>query len=84
MAQHRPKACSPRTLSELQTVFDAVWAQLERERSNLTFPWAIEASRFIIARLVLEHLDDAKDKDRIKQTVLQRLADSRVDMESST
>jgi hypothetical protein len=74
MAQNRPDACSPQTLSELQRVFDAIWAQLELERSKLTFPWAIEASRFAIARLVLEHLDNSSDSNRITEVVLQKLA----------
>ncbi len=73
VTQNRPNACSPQTLSELQKVFDAIWAELERERSRLTFPWAIEAGRFTIARLVLEHLDDSTDRDRIKEVVLQKL-----------
>jgi hypothetical protein len=74
MSQTRPDACSPQTLSELQGVFDAIWDQLERERSRLTFPWAIEASRFAIARLVLEHLDTSQNRDGIKEVVLQELA----------
>ena len=76
MSQNQLGACSPQTLSKLQTVFDAIWAQLEHERSKLTFPWAIEASRFTIARMVLEHLDDSKDGERIKKVVLRRLAEN--------
>ena len=60
----------PMMLSELQAVFDAIWKQLVCERSKLTFPWAVEASRFTIARLVLEHMDDSKDVARIKQDIL--------------
>lgn len=55
-------------------MFDAIWAQLELDRSKLTFPWAIEASRFAIARLVLEHLDDSSDLNRITEVVLQKIA----------
>jgi hypothetical protein len=42
-------------------VFDAIWQRLESQRSPLTFPWAIEATRFTLAQLVLEYLDDSKD-----------------------
>lgn len=73
-SQNKLAACSPQTLSELQVVFDAIWQQLLSERSRLTFPWAVEASRFTIARLVLEHLNDSKDVARIKQDILIRLA----------
>ena len=46
------------------------------ELEQLTFPWAIEASRFTIARMVLEHLDDSKDSERIKKVVLRCLAEN--------
>ena len=74
LVQTWPESCSPQTLSSLQEVFDAIWHWLEREKSALTFPWAIEASRFTIAQLVLEHLDDPNDIERIKREVMQRLS----------
>jgi hypothetical protein len=57
----------------LQKVFDDIWLKLERQNSPLTFPWAIEASRFTLARLVLEHWRKAKDADKIRREVLERM-----------
>ena len=71
--QIRPTSCSPETLRRLQTIFDAVWHEMERQKGKRTFPWAIEATRFTIARLVLEHVNDRRNSDQIKREVLKDL-----------
>jgi hypothetical protein len=71
--QIRPSSCSPETLRQLQNIFDAVWRELEQQKGRDTFPWAIEATRFTIARLVLEHVNDLRNPVRIKRQVLREL-----------
>jgi hypothetical protein len=65
--------CSPERLRRMQQVFDAVWRELKNQKSLHTFPWAIEATRFTIARLVLEHGGDLTNVDLVKQDVLDSL-----------
>ena len=71
--QIRPTSCSPETLHRLQTIFDAVWHEVEQQKGKCTFPWAIEATRFTLARLVLEHVNDLRNPDQIKRAVLKDL-----------
>lgn len=71
--QIQPIACSPETLRRLQTIFDAVWHAVEQQKGKRTFPWAIEATRFTIARLVLEHVNDLRNAEQIKREVLKDL-----------
>ena len=71
--QIRASSCSPETLHRLQKIFDAVWLELKRQKSPHTFPWAIEATRYSIARLVLAHVNDLKDADQIEREVLASL-----------
>ena len=71
--QIRASSCNPETLHQLQNIFDAVWRELEQQKGSHTFPWAIEATRFNIARLVLEHVNDLGNPDRIKREVLRDL-----------
>ena len=73
------RACSPEALHRLQSIFDAVWRELERQKGKHTFPWAIEATRFTIARLVLKHVRDLRNPDQIQRDVmrdLERIGDS--------
>lgn len=76
MTQLHPGSCSPQALRRMQTIFDAVWLELERRRSPLTFPWAVEATRFTIARLVLGHVNALDDVERVKREVLQSITNS--------
>jgi hypothetical protein len=71
--QTRASACNPQTLRRLQTIFDAVWRELEKQKGPHTFPWAIEATRFNVARQVLGHVTDRRDPERIKQEVLESI-----------
>jgi hypothetical protein len=71
--QIRPSSCSPETLRRLQRIFDAVWREVKQQKGNRTFPWAIEATRFAIARLVLEHGRDLRNPAQIKREVLSDL-----------
>jgi len=65
--------CGPETLRRLQKVFDAVWLELEQQKSSHTFPWAVEATRYTIAQLVLQHSTTERDAEHIKSKVLQTL-----------
>jgi hypothetical protein len=71
--QIRATSCSPETLRRLQRIFDVVWHEVEQQRGKRTFPWAIEATRFTIARLVLEHGCDLRNPAHIKREVLRDL-----------
>jgi hypothetical protein len=71
--QIQPSSCSPETIRRLQNIFDAVWRELEQQKGKHTFPWAIEATRFTIARLVLEHTGDPRTPTQIKREVLRNL-----------
>lgn len=71
--QIRPTSCSPETLRRLQTIFDAVWNEVEQQKGKRTFPWAIEATRFTIAHLVFAHVNDRRNSDQIKHDVLRDL-----------
>jgi len=73
--QIHPGACSPETLYKLQVIFDAVWRDLERRKSSHTFPWAIQATRYTVARRILQHVNDMNmDAEGIKRDVLQSFA----------
>jgi hypothetical protein len=72
--QNHAGSCSSETLARLQRVFDAVWLELEAKKSPHTFPWTVEASRYTIARLVLQHVNNVENAEHIKQEVLQTLA----------
>jgi hypothetical protein len=74
--QTRASACNPQTLRRLQSIFDAVWRELEKQKGLHTFPWAIEATRFNVARQVLGHMTDRRDPERIKQEVLESITNS--------
>lgn len=74
--QLRANSCSPETLGRLQNIFDAVWLELEQQRSRHTFPWAVEAARFTVARLVLAHVNDLHNLEQIKQDVLKGVENS--------
>jgi hypothetical protein len=69
--QNSASACSPETIGRLQEIFDAVWLALGQQKSPHTFPWAIEATRFTVARLVLEHVNDLQHPERIIREVLE-------------
>lgn len=69
----RATSYSPETLVRLQRIFDAVWREVERQKGKGTFPWDIEATRFTIARLVLEHGRDQRNPAQIKREVLRGL-----------
>jgi hypothetical protein len=73
LMQSHAGSCSPEALGRLQKVFDAVWLELEQQKSSHTFPWAIEATRYTIAQLVLQHATNEKDAEHIKSKVLQTL-----------
>jgi hypothetical protein len=45
-------------------------------REAHTFPWAVEAARFTVARLVLVHVNDLHDPDQIKRDVLKGVENS--------
>jgi hypothetical protein len=72
--QTTAKSCSPETLRRLQTIFNAVWRKLEQQQGSHTFPWAIEATRFTIAHLILERVNDLRDAARIEREVLASIA----------
>jgi hypothetical protein len=66
----RATSCSPETLARLQRIFDAVWREVEQQKGKRIFPWDIEATRFTIARLVLEHGRDLRNPAQIKREAL--------------
>jgi hypothetical protein len=47
--------CSAVTFRRLQSIFDLAWLQVEQKGGRSTFPWAIEASRYMLAQLVLAY-----------------------------
>lgn len=69
-------ACSPDTLRRLQIIFDTAWLQLKHKRDRHTFPWAIEASRYALAQLVLAHAKDYRHIEEIVEEVLYTLEGS--------
>lgn len=69
----KTSAYGPERLHRLQRIFDAVWHDLKQRKSPHTFPWAVETTRFRIARLVLDHGGNFENMDRIKRRVLQSL-----------
>jgi hypothetical protein len=71
--QSHAGSCSPEALARLQRIFDAIWLELEAKKSPHTFPWAVEAARYTIARLVLQHVNNVKDAEHIKREVLRTL-----------
>jgi hypothetical protein len=72
--QNHPGACSPEMLRSLQGIFDAIWLELESKHSRHTFPWDIQAARFLVAHYLLDHINETKlDADRVKRDVLIRL-----------
>ena len=73
IVQKSASACSPETIGRLQEIFDAVWHELSQQKSGHTFPWAIEASRYTVAHLVLKHVNELQDADEIKRVVLASL-----------
>jgi hypothetical protein len=73
-----PVPLTPEALSRLQNLFDDIWLDLEREKSPHTFPWSVEASRFALARLLLECFDSAKELEQIKIEVLERIKSNSV------
>lgn len=68
--------CSTDTLRRLQSIFDMAWLQLEQKGGRSTFPWAIEASRYTLAQLVLAHSRDYRQVDEIVQEVVDALEES--------
>jgi hypothetical protein len=55
------------------------WLQLEQKGGRGTFPWAIEASRYTLAQLVLAHSRDYRRVDEIVQDVVDALEESIVE-----
>ena len=72
----RGQAISTETLQRLQAVYDAAWKQLLRQKSKHTFPWAIESTRFLLARVVLEHAHDYREQADIVDDVVERIETS--------
>jgi hypothetical protein len=68
--------CSADTLRRLQSIFDRAWRQLEQKGGRSTFPWAIEASRYTLAQLVLAHSRDYRHVEEIVQEVIDSLEES--------
>jgi hypothetical protein len=68
--QPRASVCSPQTLLRLQNIFDAAWLQLMQKKGKHSFPWSAEASRYMLAQLVLAHSRDKRHIDEIVQEVL--------------
>jgi hypothetical protein len=68
--------CSADTLRRLQSVFDMAWLQLEGKGGRSTFPWAIEASRYTLAKLVLAHSRDYRQVEEIARDVVDALEES--------
>ena len=73
--QNQASSCSPETLRRMQSIFDDVWRELERQHSPHTFPWFIEAARYVIAQMVLENIENLRDPQRIKREVLKKMTD---------
>ena len=71
--------CSADTLRRLQSIFDMAWLHLEQKGGRSTFPWAIEASRYTLAQLVLAHSRDYRHVDEIVQDVVDALEESLVE-----
>ena len=72
--QNHPGACSPEKLGSLQQIFDEIWLELESKHSKHTFPWDIQATRFLVAHYLLDYINETKpDVDRVKRDVLIRL-----------
>jgi len=69
----RATSYSPETLVRLQRIFDVVWREVEQQKGRRTFSWDIEATRFTIARLVLEHGRDERNPAQITRQVLSDL-----------
>ena len=65
--------CSADTLRRLQSIFDMAWLQLEQKGGGSTFPWAIEATRYTLAQLVLAHSRDYRHIEEIVKEVVDAL-----------
>ena len=71
--QSRSHAITTETLRRMDDIFEAAWQELLRRRSRHTFPWTIESTRFLLARVVLEHARDYRDEGEIIDDVVERI-----------
>jgi hypothetical protein len=71
--QSRGHAINADTLHRLQDIYEAAWDQLLRRKSRHTFPWAAESTRFLLARVVLEHARDYRNPIDIVKDVVERI-----------
>jgi hypothetical protein len=71
--QSRGHAINTETIRRLQDIYEAAWSELVHRRSPHTFPWAAESTRFLLARVVLEHSRDYRDEAEIVADVVERI-----------
>jgi hypothetical protein len=71
--QSRGQAINTETLRRLQAVYDAAWEQLLHRKSKHTFPWAIESTRFLLARVVLEYAQDHREQADVVNDVVEKI-----------
>jgi hypothetical protein len=70
-AQNHRHAINTDMLDRLQSIYEAVWQELLRQRSPRTFPWTAERTRFLLARAVLKHARDYRPPSDIVRDVVQ-------------
>jgi non-canonical (house-cleaning) NTP pyrophosphatase len=68
--------CGADTLRRLQSIFDLAWLQVEQKGGRTTFP---EASRYMLAQLVLAYSRDYRHVEEIAQEVADALEASLVE-----
>jgi hypothetical protein len=50
-----------------------VYRTLLRQKSRHTFPWVAESTRFLFARMVLQHARDYRDQSDIIKDLVERI-----------